>query len=405
MIEVVGEGGYEAVSVRRVSRLAGVSTGTFYDHFEGKEECFLRTYELVVQRAAGKIVAAQSGEPNWQERMRCAFDAFACEIEAKPQAARLALVEALAAGPAALEGMRCTESLFEAMIAESFSRDPDGARMPSLLIKGIVAGVGSVARGRLLAGREQDLPVLSGELLRWALSFGKKAAVELGELDRRSASVSAAAEFDIAATSRGVEKCAPGDDRDLILSAVAKLAVAVDYSQLTVPRIRVAAGVPRRSFDTQFEGVEDCFLATVELHTGRALANAARYALTAESWAGGVYRGVTALCLDAACDPILARLAFGDASVGPSGMRRREAAAASIADRFRASAPDNALGLTTTSAEASIGAIWGVVNHYIKCGRAQQLPLIATVLSFLALAPVIGGPAALDAIRKEQLDA
>ena len=43
MVEIAGEQGYEAVTVRGLTRTAGVSSRTFYERFEGKEECFLET--------------------------------------------------------------------------------------------------------------------------------------------------------------------------------------------------------------------------------------------------------------------------------------------------------------------------------------------------------------------------
>src|SRR5690349_23301030 len=41
----------------------------------------------------------------------------------------------------------------------------------------------------------------------------------------------------------------------LFRSATARLASKEGYATLTVPRVRAAAGVSRRSFDTYFEGV------------------------------------------------------------------------------------------------------------------------------------------------------
>ena len=108
-----------------------------------------------------RIAVSQSGERDWRERLRLAFRAFMWEVESEPQAARLALVETFAAGPASLEGARCAENLFEAMVAESISRAPDEFKMPPLLVKGIVTGAARVARARLIAGREQEARALA----------------------------------------------------------------------------------------------------------------------------------------------------------------------------------------------------------------------------------------------------
>lgn len=115
-IVLVAERGYNAATVRDLAQLAGVSTRAFYEHFSGKEECFLRTYELAVRRTAKRVAESQGGERDWLERLRRAFEAFAAEIEREPQVARVVLVEVLAAGTPALRRMRSVEGIFEAMI-------------------------------------------------------------------------------------------------------------------------------------------------------------------------------------------------------------------------------------------------------------------------------------------------
>lgn len=74
MIVLVAERGYSAATVRDLAQLAGVSTRAFYEHFSGKEECFLRTYELAVRRTAKRIVvsreASATGSSGFASRSR-----------------------------------------------------------------------------------------------------------------------------------------------------------------------------------------------------------------------------------------------------------------------------------------------------------------------------------------------
>ncbi|HEX3678478.1 MAG TPA: TetR/AcrR family transcriptional regulator, partial [Galbitalea sp.] len=51
-VAVVGEFGYGRLSVRRVSGRAGVSSKTFYDLFEDREDCFLAAFDEAVDRLA-----------------------------------------------------------------------------------------------------------------------------------------------------------------------------------------------------------------------------------------------------------------------------------------------------------------------------------------------------------------
>src|SRR5690242_16547313 len=43
MVQAVASGGYEALSVRQVIALAGVSRRSFYEQFASKQDCFLAT--------------------------------------------------------------------------------------------------------------------------------------------------------------------------------------------------------------------------------------------------------------------------------------------------------------------------------------------------------------------------
>jgi AcrR family transcriptional regulator len=400
MTEIAGEEGYDAVTVRELSSLAGVSTRAFYKHFQDKDECVLQTYEMVVQRAAARIAAAQSGERDWRERLRRAFAAFAHEVASKPQAARLALLEPYAVGPTAIEQLSRTDNLFETMIVESFARAPERVELPPLVVKGIVAGVARVTRALLLADRERELPKRVDELLQWTLSYRDLATSELERLDRHPLQ---ARHTPRPTTEEATEedRYVREDDRALIITAITKLATAEGYQHLTVPRIRTAAGVSRRNFDAHFDGVDDCFLAALERRIAEATQSAASQA-TGQSWAGDVYHAITALCSRIARDPTLAKLAFVEVvETGPSGIRCREGIVKTIAESFEASAPPPQRP-GELAAEASVGAVWGVLHHYVTSGRPHELPRIGATLSYLALAPAVGAPVAIEAIRQEQ---
>ena len=398
MIELVAERGYGAVTVSELARLAGVSKHTVYEHFPGgKQECFLSTYELIVRRSSRRVGAAQKDCRDWRERLHLAFCAWAGGIAREPKAARLALVEAFAGGPAALERMRRAEGLFEAMIDHSFAGAPDGVVVAPLVVKGIVAGVHGVARARLLAGRAHELPGLADELLEWMLCFRCQAATALARLDDPP-SLHRAAPAPLAIHGGA----ARGDDRARILDAVAHLAFEEGYWQLTVPRIRSGAGVSRKRFDAHFEDVQGCFIAALEHLTDRALAHAAPAGAAARTWPGGVHRALVALCGYIAADPVFARLGFIEVfAPGTDGMLCRARVIADVAEGLRASAPAGQRP-SELAAEASVGAVWGIVHRHVASGRAHQLPRVTGVLSYLALAPAVGAQQAVEAITAEQ---
>jgi len=391
MIELVAEHGYNAVSVEKLTSRARISKRDFYKLFASKEECFLAAYDSIVSRLLCGVIAATEGGKEWRERFRLGFLAFADRVTSRPEAARLALVEGFTVGAVAVERMQRTNRLFEALVEKNLALADDAPQLPPLVVKGIVAGCSRLVRARLLCGCPRQLALDGDELLQWALSFCD----------------------DDVARLRGLEVAGPPpapeassvtplkDERALILAATAKLASKEGYATLTVPRLRAAAGVSRRSFDTHFESVADCFLATLETLSDRTLAAAAPLYLTAEDWASGVHRMIVDLCRHLAHDPTFTGLAFLEVfSPDPEAIRWRSKMIAKLATRLRRGAP-TARRPSEFAAEASIGAMWGVIHHFVTTGRRTQLPAAAPALSYLALAPALGAAAAVDVIVSE----
>jgi len=391
MIELVAEHGYNAVSVEKLTCRARISKRDFYKLFAGKEECFLAAYDSIVARSLCGVIAAAEGEREWRERLRLGFRAFADQIADRPEAARLALVEGFTVGAVAVERMQRTNLLFEALVEKNLALADDAPRLPPLVVKGIVAGGSRLARARLLCGSPRQ-PALDGDaLLQWALSFCDDDVARLRGLGVAEAPPAPEASSDAQL----------GDERALILAATAKLASKEGYATLTVPRLRAAAGVSRRSFDAHFEGVADCFLATLETLSDRTLDAAAPLYLTAEDWASGVHRMIVDLCRHLARDPTFTGLAFLEVfSPDPEAIQWRSEMIAKLATRLRRGAPP-ARRPSELAAEASIGAMWGVIHHFVATGRRTQLPTAAPALSYLALAPALGAPAAVDVIVRE----
>jgi AcrR family transcriptional regulator len=391
MVELAAEHGYNGFAVATLANQASVSKRDFYKHFASKEECLLATYDSIVSRSVRGILAATEGKEEWSERLRLGFLAFADQVAGSPDAARLALVEVFAAGPIAVEPTLRTSRLFEALVAKNFTFADGSPRLPRLVVKSIVAGAGRVARARLLSGRVRDLALDGGELLEWALSFRDDDVVRLRGLGVAGAPPlpSAAAEMPLT------------NERSLILAATARLASEGGYATLTVPRVRATAGVSRRSFDAHFEGVADCFLATIEMLGGRTLAAAVPSYLTADDWASGVHRMIASLCRHLACDRIFTSLAVSEIfSPGLEAIQWRSEMIANLATMLRRGAPPE-WQPSRFAAEASVGAIWGAIHHFVAIGRGAQLPIAAPMLSYFALAPALGGAAAVDAILAE----
>src|ERR1700730_792139 len=105
MIDAMGEKGYRATTISDIVGRAGVSRKTFYEHFANKQECLLATFDVIA--ADGRRRAIDAYREAEGEGLQAAVEAslralFEATID-NPGAARLNMVEIVAAGPAGVE--------------------------------------------------------------------------------------------------------------------------------------------------------------------------------------------------------------------------------------------------------------------------------------------------------------
>ena len=388
MVEIAATRGYPGTTIKAMCALAGVSRQTFYDLFGAdKEACFLAAYDYVVARAVERISLAYRGEDDPERRLCRAFEQFVVEAASEPRAARFVLLEPFGAGPAAFARMDHGREMFEGLIAASISSPSRGITLSPTIAKGIVGGVERVSRVYLLAGKIDELSATAGELSTWVSSYRPWYRATPAETPRAAAR-----------PQRGLR----GKDEGLrILRAAAAIASSDGYSGLSAARITRLAGVSEESFARLYNGadaIEACFLAVFDLLGAEALVCAARASRDAGGWREGVRNGIAALLNHVAVHPFLGRVAFIEIfSVGPSGIERRSRMLKKSADVFMRQIPDSQRP-SELVAEAIVGAIWAVIHDYVARGDVDRLHELADDATYLALAPVIGHEAAVQAI-------
>jgi AcrR family transcriptional regulator len=400
MVELVAERGYATATVRELAQLAGVSTRTFYQHYPNKEECFLSVQQLITRRLLRSLAASQIGGQDQVERVGLAVDALVREWANRPKAARLMLVEANLAGPRALKQERRALQSMEARITGHSNGGSGRPVASSLITDGIVAGLTNFARSRILREEINTLLSASEGLARWAKSCYEPMATErLAGLNPIGITARHAKFSSVAGNNK---KLTQSDDLALLLSAASKLAAAGDFQRLTSRKIFVAAGVPRRSFYANFSHVTDCLLAALEQRAYEALASAREVSERATTPSGRVYRAVSYLCSRIAEDAALANLCFSEAAEeSVQGMCCQDQLMAGIRDLVMDAMTGASLHVDNLAIEASVGALWGILQHEVVMAREHQLPALTPTLSYLVLAPIIGGVAAVDAICDE----
>jgi AcrR family transcriptional regulator len=97
--------GYAGASSESISRRAGMSKATFYEHFANKEECMLALFDMGVSIVTDAMAQAARQAPtrDARERMKAGTRAFLGVLAEHPEFAQTLLVEIIGAGPRAAQ--------------------------------------------------------------------------------------------------------------------------------------------------------------------------------------------------------------------------------------------------------------------------------------------------------------
>ena len=96
--------GYAEASAEAISREAGMSKATFYEHFANKEECLVALFGYASMSFAKSLTDASSGGGlDYVARHRAGLRAVLEGIDANPAMAQAMLVETVGAGPRVAE--------------------------------------------------------------------------------------------------------------------------------------------------------------------------------------------------------------------------------------------------------------------------------------------------------------
>ncbi len=101
---VFSRAGYADASAEAISREAGMSKATFYEHFANKEECMLALCECASETMLDALVqAARGAGDGFESRHRAGLRAVLETIESNPEISQAVIVEMVGAGPRATE--------------------------------------------------------------------------------------------------------------------------------------------------------------------------------------------------------------------------------------------------------------------------------------------------------------
>lgn len=184
LVDAVAELGYGETSVRDVVARAGVSRATFYKHFASKQEAFLAAYDATVALIGARLRRPRATPETWPQCVSAVLEELLALLDEDPAGARMLVLEAPAAGPAALAARARVLADFQPLLDSGRTAAPHAARVPAPVAEAVIAGAHGVIHARLLERSAEPLGALLPALTYIALVPYLGSERALGELSR-----------------------------------------------------------------------------------------------------------------------------------------------------------------------------------------------------------------------------
>jgi AcrR family transcriptional regulator len=167
--------GVAATSIEALVKEAGVSSVTFYEFFEGKEECFAAAFDRAVEWGREEIALAAQGDPaagglTRSQEVATGLRAATRLIASEPERARLVLVEAQTGGPELAARFEAALDRVAAKLREGRGLETAPADLPATQEEANAGALAWLLRERLEAGEGNELQALYPEMIDIALA-------------------------------------------------------------------------------------------------------------------------------------------------------------------------------------------------------------------------------------------
>jgi len=180
LTELLGERGYAAVTIAELAKRAGVSRGTFYEHFAGKQACLLAAYDHFAATLLEAMTATVDEDTPWSAFVDATLEGYLGTLERDPAAARAFIVEMDAAGAEPRRRRHEAMAGFAAVLAERHAairrRDPALGPLPERVYLGLVLGIRELVRQRLESEPVPALRDLAPDIRVWVTATIEGAA-------------------------------------------------------------------------------------------------------------------------------------------------------------------------------------------------------------------------------------
>lgn len=164
----LAEQGYDATKIADIVRRAGVARKTLYDNFAGKEDLFLTALSTANRELVMAVEAAcAESDGIWQKQIEAGLGAILEFFAERPAVARMCMVEALSATPAA-------SSRYDAAVGHFVEKlklnTPGDLGLPATIEETLVGGVAWILNQQIRRGEASQVVDLLPELSEFVLS-------------------------------------------------------------------------------------------------------------------------------------------------------------------------------------------------------------------------------------------
>ncbi len=404
VIQLLDEQGYGATTVHDIAARAEVSTRDLYELSGGKQQLVLETCDAIVTAACGPLRARPPTGGDLRAGLAAVLDDIVDAVLSSPPAARLAVVDVVALGPAGVQRRRALITGLHELLRDAVTREGKPL-MSEAALATLAGGVLHLVDRHLRSGQLRPLRKAALDLASWGASYETTRPRPLPARDPSMAPLPASPILTETLPSgrHGLPAGFIRDhQRDRILEAVLLVSAEQGFEATPVKELIAAAGLTSKAFYTSFPTKEDAWTVAFEQAFSQLYLAGWRAARAAEQ--PDQIAAAIGACLDyLASEPRRARLLLVDAATAGRSTLPAIDEALDAGARLMARALAGA-ELPKAVAPAMTGGIAELAAGWILEGRAAQLPELRGPLIEVVLTPSLGVAAAVRAAEEALRD-
>jgi AcrR family transcriptional regulator len=401
MIAVANREGYAGANVAAVIEAAGVSRPTFYQHFSGREQCFVAAIDEVHATLIDKLRAMLARSPA-ERGDATAVETIVAFARSEPARTRFLMSESLAGGAAALDARdRSVKQLAEVLDRRRQALGP-GASAADLPSEIVIGATFRMLGSRLRRG-ERALSGLTRKMLCFIGHYERpmKEHRWLSVAMQRSAAASPARRNSTLLPPAPLPPGRPriGEDavaenhRLRIMFATAELVREEGYAAATIAEITKRAGVDGRVFYRMFADKQEAFSAIHELGFQQLMAATAGAFFAAELWPERLWKALGTLADWLDGNPAIAHVGFVESyAVGPGAVQRVEDSLIAFTIFLQEGYQHRPIERSPSheALEAIVTGVFEIVYRELRHSEEPRISATLPALTYVSLAPFLG---------------